>query len=130
MLFRSAALSHLGRLDGQIAKENRNKSLTWDFLTAKPEALAKFTDGVEPEELHRAWAYLEAGDALLAAIADGTVGEELSLGSHLARAGLQRAAGRALSAREVGSLTERYQAAWLKRARPGGLDESIGLLFG
>jgi hypothetical protein len=27
-------------------------------------------------------------------------------------------------------LIERYQAAWLKRARPGGLDESVGLLFG
>ena len=48
----------------------------------------------------------------------------------LARAGLQRAQGTSLSRRERGSLTERYQAAWLRRARPGGLDESVGLLFG
>jgi hypothetical protein len=27
-------------------------------------------------------------------------------------------------------LIERYQAAWLNRARPGGLDESLGALFG
>jgi len=126
----AAALSHLGRLDGQIAKANRNKSLTWDFLTAQPEALPKFTEGVAPAELRRAWAYLEVGDPLLAAIADEATREELTLGSHLARAGLQRAEGRELSRRETASLTERYQAAWLRRARPGGLAESVGLLFG
>jgi hypothetical protein len=126
----SAVLSHLGRLDGQIAKANRNKSLTWDFLTAKPEVLAKFTEGVAAEELGRAWAYLDGAAPLLAAISDASLREELALGVDLARAGLQRAQGTGLSRRERGSLTERYQAAWLKRARPGGLDESVGLLFG
>ena len=126
----SAALSHLGRLDGQIAKANRNKSLTWDFLTAKPEALAKFTEGVDPEELRRSWEYLEQGDRLLAEIKETNLREELTLGSHLARAGLQRAQGITLSRRERATLIERYQAAWLQRARPGGLDESVGLLFG
>jgi len=126
----AAALTHLGRLDGRIAKANRNKSLTWDFLTARPEALAKFTEGVAPEEIGDSWSHLDAATPLLAAIADETIREELTLGADLARAGLQRAAGQPLSRRERGSLTERYQAAWLKRARPGGLDESLGLLFG
>jgi hexosaminidase len=126
----AAALTHLGRLDGLIAKANRNKSLTWDFLTAKPEAIAKFTEGVEPEELRRSWAHLDAAVPLLAAIPDASLREELAVGVDLARAGLQRAQGAGLSRRERGSLTERYQAAWLRRARPGGLDESVGLLFG
>ena len=34
-------LTQLGTLDGRIAKANRNKSLTWDFLTAKPDAPAR-----------------------------------------------------------------------------------------
>ena len=126
----SAALTHLGRLDGQIAKANRNKSLTWDFLTAKPEALGKFTEGVEAEELRRAWTYLDAAAPLLAAIATDDVREELTLGADLARAGLHRAEGKTLSRRERSALIERYQAAWLKRARPGGLDESVAALFG
>ena len=126
----AAALTHLGQLDGLIAKANRNKSLTWDFLTAKPAALAKFTEGVDGEELRRSWEYLEEGDRLLAEIKDVDLREELTLGSHLARAGLQRAQGITLSRRERATLLERYQAAWLKRARPGGLDESLGLLFG
>jgi hypothetical protein len=126
----AAALTHLGHLDGQIAKANRNKSLTWDFLTAKPEAMAKFTEGVTAEELQGSWAYLDEAAPLVAAIADEPLREELALGADLARAGLQRAQGTSLSRRERGSLTERYQAAWLKRARPGGLDESLGALFG
>ena len=124
------ALTHLGRLDGQIAKAHRNKSLTWDFLTAKPEALTQFTEGVTAEELQRAWTYLDAAAPLLAAITADDIREELTLGADLARAGLHRAEGKTLSQRERGALTERYQAAWLKRARPGGLDESVGTLFG
>jgi hypothetical protein len=126
----AAALTHLGHLDGQIAKANRNKSLTWDFLTAKPEAMTKFTEGVAEEELRRSWTYLEEAAPLLAAIATADLREELTLGADLARAGLHRAEGKALSRRERGALIERYQAAWLKRARPGGLDESVAVLFG
>ena len=124
------ALTHLGRLDGQIAKAHRNKSLTWDFLTAKPAALTQFTEGVTTEELQRAWTYLDAAAPLLAAITADDIRAELTLGADLARAGLHRAEGKTLSQRERGALTERYQAAWLKRARPGGLDESVGALFG
>lgn len=126
----AAALTHLGQLDGRIAKANRNKSLTWDLLTAKPEALAKFTEGVEVEELRRSLRHLDEAAPLLAAIADEALREELALGADLARAGLYRAEGNTLSRRDRTALIERYQAAWLKRARPGGLDESVGLLFG
>ena len=126
----AAALTHLGQLDGLIAKANRNKSLTWDFLTAKPDALAKFTEGVEVEELRRSLRHLDEARARLAAIADESLREELTLGADLARAGLYRAEGNTLSRRDRAALVERYQAAWLKRARPGGLDESVGLLFG
>jgi len=126
----SAALSHLGRLDDQIAKANRNKSLTWDFLTAKPEALPKFTEGVTVEELRRSLTHLDAAAPLLTAIRDESLREELTLGADLARAGLYRAEGNTLSRRERASLVERYQTTWLKRARPGGLDESVRLLFG
>lgn len=126
----AAALTHLGQLDGRIAKANRNKSLTWDLLTANPEALARFTEGVEVEELRRSLRHLDEAAPLLAAIADETVRAELTLGADLARAGLYRAEGNTLSRRDRAALIERYQAAWLKRARPGGLDESVGLLFG
>lgn len=51
----AAALTHLGRLDNQIAKANRNKSLSWDFLTAQPAALAGFVAGVTPPNLHARW---------------------------------------------------------------------------
>jgi hypothetical protein len=126
----AAVLDHLGRLDDQVAKANRNKSLTWDFMTAKPEALPKFTEGVTVEELRRSLTHLDAAAPLLAAIADEGLREELAVGADLARAGLHRAEGNTLTPRTRAALIERYQAAWLKRARPGGLDESVGLLFG
>jgi hypothetical protein len=92
--------------------------------------MTKFTEGVAEEELRRSWTYLEEAAPLLAAIATADLREELTLGADLARAGLHRAEGKALSRRERGALIERYQAAWLKRARPGGLDESVAVLFG
>jgi hypothetical protein len=124
------ALQQLGTLDGRIAKANRNKSLTWDFLTAKPDALAKFTDGVTPAEIAASQAHLAEAESLIAKIADATVREELSLGARLAGAGLRRAAGQTISAEERGSLTKEYEAVWRRRSRPGGLAESVGGLFG
>ena len=120
----AAALAHLGRLDACIAKANRNKSLTWDFLTAKPEALAGFVADVTPEELAASHAHLDAGAALDDAIADARVREELSVGVDLARAGLRRAAGRPLDVTAAAELRRRFEAAWLARARRGGLAES------
>ena len=126
----AAALTQLGTLDGCIAKANRNKSLTWDFLTARPEALAKFTEGVTPEELAASHAHLAAAEILIAQIADATVRAECLLGAQLAHAGLARAAGQPISAEAQAKLQQAYEAVWLRRSRPGGLQESIGNLFG
>jgi len=126
----AAALHQLGTLDGRIAKANRNKSLTWDFLTAKPDALAKFTDGVTAAEIAASQAHLAEAEALIAKIADTTIREELSLGARLAGAGLRRAAGQTISAEERADLTKAYETVWLRRSRPGGLAESKSVLFG
>lgn len=126
----ATALEHLGRLDGVIAKANRNKSLTWDFLTAKADALAKFTDGVSTDEIAQSQAYLAAAEALVAKISDETVREELSLGARLASAGLRRAAGQAISNAERVRFVKEYEIGWLRRSRPGGLSESVAGLFG
>ena len=126
----AAALRQLGTLDGQITKANRNKSLTWDFLTAKPDALAKFTDGVTPAEIAASQAHLAEAEALVAQITDATIREELSLGARLAEAGLRRAAGQAISAEEQTRLKKEYETGWLRRSRPGGLAESSAGLFG
>jgi hexosaminidase len=121
----AAALTHLGRLDNQIAKANRNKSLSWDFLTAAPAALAGFTAGVSPTELTRSLAYLEESASLVAAIQDSRVQAELSVGAELARAGLRRAAGQPLTTEASRELRERFERTWLARARRGGLAESV-----
>jgi hypothetical protein len=126
----AAALTQLGTLDGKIAKANRNKSLTWDFLTAKPETLAKFTDGVTAAEITAAQTHLAEAEALITNIADATIREELSLGARLAGAGLCRAAGQAISIEEQARLTKEYEVVWLRRSRPGGLAESAAGLFG
>jgi hypothetical protein len=126
----ATALEHLGRLDGIITKANRNKSLTWDFLTAKADALAKFTDGVSPAEIDASQAHLAEAEILIAKISDETVREELSLGAQLAAAGLRRATGQAISAEAQAGLKKEYEIGWLRRSRPGGLSESVAGLFG
>ena len=126
----AAALTQLGTLDGRIAKANRNKSLTWDFLTAKPDALAKFTDGVSSAEIAASHAHLADAQALIAKIGDATIRMELMLGAHLAGAGLRRAEGKAISVEAQVRLKKEYESVWLRRSRPGGLAESSAGLFG
>ena len=121
----AAALTHLGQLDNQIAKANRNKSLSWDFLTAQPAALAGFVAGVTPEEITRSLAYLEESAGHVDAIQDNRVRTELSVGLELARAGLRRASGQPLNATAARELRERFEHTWLARARRGGLAESV-----
>ena len=121
----AAALTHLGQLDNQIAKANRNKSLSWDFLTAQPAALAGFVAGVTPEEITRSLAYLEESAGHVDAIQDNRVRTELSVGLELARAGLRRASGQPLNATASRELRERFEHTWLARARRGGLAESV-----
>ena len=126
----AAALTQLGTLDSQIAKANRNKSLTWDFLTAKTDALAKFTDGVSAAEIAASQAHLAEAEALVAKIIDATIRDELSLGARLAGAGLRRASGQAIAAEAQAGLKKEYESIWLRRSRPGGLSESVAGLFG
>ena len=121
----AAALTHLGQLDNQIAKANRNKSLSWDFLTAQPAALAGFVAGVTPEEITRSLAYLEESAGHVDTIQDNRVRTELSVGLELARAGLRRASGQPLNATAARELRERFEHTWLARARRGGLAESV-----
>ena len=121
----ATALTHLGQLDNQIAKANRNKSLSWDFLTAQPAALAGFVAGVTPEEITRSLAYLEESAGHVDAIQDNRVRTELSVGLELARAGLRRASGQPLNATAARELRERFEHTWLARARRGGLAESV-----
>lgn len=126
----AAALTHLGRLDGCVGKAQRNRSLTWDFLTATDQNLPKHVADVSPAELRRSLAHLDEADRLSDLIRDDVVREELRLGTDLARAGLERALGEGPNAEACASLTARHRAAWLRRSRPGGLDESVRLLFG
>ena len=121
----ATALTHLGQLDNQIAKANRNKSLSWDFLTAQPAALAGFVAGVTPAELARSLAYLEESAGHVDTIQDNRVRTELSVGLELARAGLRRASGQPLNATAARELRERFEHTWLARARRGGLAESV-----
>lgn len=121
----AAALQHLGRLDQQIAKANRNKSLTWDFLTASPAGLAVLTADVNVGELQHSLNYLEESRGLVQAIADPLIREELLVGLELARAGLQRAGGQPLDQTSARVLQTRYELAWRQRARSGGLAESV-----
>ncbi len=125
-----AALEHLGRLDGCIGKSQRNRSLTWDFLTARDENLPKHLADVTPAETSRSLAHLAEADRLIGRIRDEVVREELALGAALARAGLERARGTESPTQGRATLVARHRAAWLRRSRPGGLDESVRLLFG
>ena len=120
----------MGGLDGLTTKAVRNRSLSWDFLTCAPDALPGHLEGVKAEEVEASLARLERCRAAAAGIADARVREELTLGVDLAAAGFRRAQGSALPSEERTSLLARHRAAWLRRSRPGGLDESCATLFG
>ena len=120
----------MGGLDGLIAKSTRNRSLSWDFLTCAPEALPGHRAGVAPAEIEASLAHLEACRKAAGRIADGRVREELALGVALAAAGLRRAKGEPDAPEERADLLVRHRAAWSRRCRPGGLEESCALLFG
>lgn len=127
----AAALEHLGGLDGQVRHAVRNKSLSWDCLTADDAALAALARAVAPEEASAALRCLDAAQPLLAAIRDAGVREELAVGADLARAGLSRLLGRPATPAERAELVSRHRRSWLRRARPGGLEESVaGLNLG
>jgi len=127
----AAALGHLGELDGKVGHAVRNKSLSWECLTADDAALAALARVADPGEASAALGWLDDAGPLLAAIRDEAVREELRLGTDLAGAGLRRLLGRPAPGEERAALRDRHRRSWLRRARPGGLEESVaGLNLG
>lgn len=119
----AATLESMGGLDRLAAQATRNRSLSWDLLTAEPGVRESLRGKVTAGELAASLARLDAAAAKAGAIADARVRAELTLGIDLARAGFARPAPEALRALEA-----RYRETWVMRARPGGLEESVGLL--
>jgi hypothetical protein len=76
----------------------------------------------------RSLGWLEACDERIRAVGDARVREELGVGTHLAKVALIAAGQRQPPEETRRHLAERYRAAWLLRARPGGLGESVNLL--
>jgi hypothetical protein len=76
----------------------------------------------------RSLGWLEACDERIRVIGDARVREELGVGTHLAKASLIAAGQRPPAEETRRRLAERYRGAWLARARPGGLEESLSLL--
>jgi hypothetical protein len=122
-------LEHIGRLDSQIKKSVRNKSLTWELLTTPKENLAEILKDVTPQELNNALDYLETGQQLAEGISDEVVRSEIILGINCAVAGIRRAQNKSLSPTEKEALIAEYKRVWLKRARVGGLQESLSNLI-
>jgi len=119
----AATLESMGGLDKLAAHATRNRSLSWDLLTAEPAAREALREKVAPAEREASLARLEEAASKAGAIGDARVRTELELGIDLARAGFARPEADGLRALEA-----RYREAWLLRARPGGLEESVGLL--
>lgn len=119
----AGTLESMGGLDRLVAHATRNRSLSWDLLTAEPASREALRGKVAPAELEASLSRLGEAAAKAAAIGEARVRAELALGIDLARAGFVRPDERGLRA-----LEERYREAWLLRARPGGLDESVDLL--
>jgi len=119
----AATLESMGGLDRLVAHATRNRSLSWDLLAAEPAVREALRGKVAPAELEASLARLAEAAGKATAIGDVRARTELALGIDLARAGFVRPDDRGLRALEA-----RYREAWLLRARPGGLDESVGLL--
>lgn len=119
----AAALESMGGLDRLASHATRNRSLSWDLLTAEPGTREALRGKLAAGELAASLARLDEAAAKAAAVADERIRAELALGVDLARAGFVRPD--APSRRE---LEARYREVWRLRARPGGLEESVSLL--
>ena len=124
----AAALEALGRLDEHIPHTIRNKSLTWEMQTGDAASQEAIRRKLNRAESLSSIAWLETCEGLVQAIGDDRVRTELTVGIHLARLGLVHSPQQPASKETRLSLAEHYRATWLLRARPGGLEESIGLL--
>ena len=124
----ATALEALGELDGRIPVSIRNKSLTWELLCGDPAARAELGLRLAVPDVVKSLGWLAACADLVRKIGDARVREELLLGTMLAQAGLVTAGQRPPSEDTRRELAERHRRAWLARARPGGLAESLALL--
>ena len=122
-------LQHIGRLDSTVQKSIRNKSLTWELLTTAKENLPEVLKDVNPSELNESLDHLEKGRQLAEGISDECVRSEIILGIDCAVAGIRRAQNKPLSSQERDQLVAEYKRVWLKRARVGGLEESLSNLI-
>jgi hypothetical protein len=132
------ALIELGRLDEVIQADIPNNSLPWFTLfNAQPKELP---NRLQNEFSSRAVRHgIEHMEKLLAQLPSSSSSEkgslcleEIRLGVDLSIAGLEKALSlmvesdrNSINRRE---LIERFESNWLKRARPGGLPESLALL--
>lgn len=124
----AAALEAMGALDEKIPQSIRNKSLSWELLCGEDAARAALGLSLAVPDVLRSLSWLEGCDELIWEIKDARVREELGVGTHLAKVALITA-GQCQPAEETRRrLAERYRGAWLARARPGGLEESLSLL--
>ncbi|MDR2863116.1 MAG: family 20 glycosylhydrolase [Puniceicoccales bacterium] len=130
-------LLDLGHMDLIFTKQIRNKSLLWELLFAAEDKLAALLPHVTEHELAAAGHLLDAADAVkpmpgnaAAALADEECRAALALSRlAIARARLVRdGASREEFSVEARRATSVYEAAWLLRARRGGLAESARLL--
>ena len=132
------ALMALGRLDEVTRSALPNNSLPWFTLfNAQPKELpGRLKKEFSSQGIHLGIEYLED---LLAALPQTPTSEsgslcleEIKLGIDLSTAGLEKALSIIEESRShsVNSqeLLSRFESNWLKRARPGGLPESLDLL--
>ena len=132
------ALMALGRLDQVTQSDLPNNSLPWFTLfNTQPKKLPnRLKKEFSSQGIHLGIEYLED---LLAALPQTPTSEsgslcleEIKLGIDLSTAGLEKALSLIEESRShsVNSqeLLSRFESNWLKRARPGGLPESLDLL--
>lgn len=122
------ALETLGHLDDQIPRAIRNKSLTWELQAGENAAQDTVRAVLTPTEIERSLNWLDRAADEVAAIGDARVRDELGVGISLARLGLTHSHQNPAPVATRETLAARYRHAWLQRARPGGLEESVGLL--
>jgi hypothetical protein len=84
---------------------------------------------VSLNELNTSHDYLEKGRQLAEGISDECVRSEIILGIDCATAGIRRAQNKPLNSQERDQLIAEYKRVWLKRARVGGLEESLSNLI-
>ena len=84
---------------------------------------------ISPNELNDSLDLLEKGRQLAEGIGDECVRSEIILGIDCATAGIRRAQNKSLSKQERDQLVAEYKRVWLKRARVGGLEESLSNLI-